>query len=216
MNEGNMKKTRLGKITFVFACVYVIFFVATKIREICIINEVMGSWKEIMEAADTVGKFAVADMIARTFVFPALLLILYLIYTVHIGQNKRIQRPVFALTAFILLIYIIYLILKGYFSSLYLYASIGFALGFVLLCFGFETGKKSFQYAIYGIFTCSYIVIFVCVIMQVWSLGKVIRTATGLYLAEVVIRGGIGPVFSALVCLAVLGYVLFPKKYICM
>lgn len=223
-------KNRLGKVTFVLLCI----FLAKCAFDIILswrLVYMMGDWDMIKAVVFSDGVVSFLRSLDNPFcVGNIICLAIVLVYTIKIIQNKRINRFVYVFTALAILVDI-------FFDTIYWNEMSGFGdifvcvLLFLLKCFCFisfillfarynnEKIKKAVRITLGSTYICTaiyfiingLIFLFFRVLSQYQYIGDMISVSDVILW---LLGGVIWPIFVLIVGGLVLGYILFPEKYI--
>ncbi len=208
-----MKKTRLGKITFVLICVCLVLFIVVKIWDVWGLGRALGGFENMtkfMATASGQGKVAsVLIFFGKTFVIPIIWTLVGLLYVFAIKKCKPIKQSVCLASALAVLAELILLVMGGNRYFWQLTTRICFIIVFALLFL--ELKKSGLRRGIYIAFGLTYMLTLVYVIRYVISMIRVLNIETVFYAIFAYI---LLPMVFLSVVILVLGYILFPKKYI--
>ncbi len=223
-------KNRLGKVTFVFICI----FLAKCVFDIILswrLVYMMGDWDMIKAVIFSDGVISFLKALDNIFgVGNIICLAIALVYTMKIIQSKRINRFVYVFTALAILVDI-------FFDTIYWNEISGFGdvfvcvLLFLLKCTCFisfillfarynnEKMKKTVRITLGCTYICTaiyfiingLIFLFFSVLSQYQYIGDMISVSDVILW---ILGGVIWPIFVLIVGGLVLGYILFPEKYI--
>lgn len=215
-------KNKLGQITFLLSCLYAILFICVSICDVWVLSVRYDGWDNIIDMCISTGIYAMIKMIGEYVVVPIICCIVSLIYVIKIGQNKKINRFIYIITALAILVEMfvyIYTNINSYLNSvpiLPLLIRCGFFLTFVLLYIDYT--KNFLRKIIYVIVGCSFIGNVVYMIMHyiniLTPIRQIIETEQGLELIYIYLNYLILPALSLIVSGLVLYYILFPEKYL--
>ena len=225
-------KNTLGKSTFLLICISVILYIFITIASIWSLSVSFDGWGNIvnMSISMGMGNYFLVKMIGENFVIPFIVCMVSLWYLIVIGQGKRIERPVYMITALALLvemIFFIYRMINSYYmqSSEYYHYSVpitqfiirvGFLLAFILLFT--DNSRQVLKKPIYLILGCSYAgaVAFLIISLKnsLSALLQYQETEQGLILLYGYTEDFLFPVVSILTCGLLIGYILFPERYL--
>lgn len=213
-------KNKLGQVTFLLSCVYAILFICVSICDVWVLSIRFDGWNNIIDMSLSAGIYAIIKMIGEPVVVPIICCIVGLIYIIKIGQNKKINRFTYIITAIAILVEMfvyIFTNINSYLNSvpiLPLLFRCGFFLTFVLLYIDYT--KNFLRKIIYVIVGCSFIGNVIYIIMYYINILTFIRQnvemAQGLELIYMFLVCLILPVLGLIVCGLILCYILFPEK----
>ena len=211
-----MKKTLCGKVAFALLCVCLILYTVKIILDVWGMVRNAGGFESIMAVTSLQGGLATVIIVCfNVLVFPVLLVLNGLGYAFAIGKNTYIKPLLCMITAIVVLLEIVCRLAGGNRSSWLLVPRIGVVIVFTLLFL--ELNKTGFRRWIYITAGCLCGIMFV---QAAWRMINIIRTFDSLiggglvYMGYALIEYMILPVLFLMVCALVVGYVLFPEKYI--
>lgn len=211
-----MKKTLWGKITFALVCVCLILYTVKIILDVWGMVRNAGGFESIMAVASLQGGLATVIIVCfNILVFPVLLVLTGFGYAFAIGKNKYIKRPLCMVTAVVVLLEIVCRLAGGNRSAWQLVPRIGVVIVFTLLFL--ELKKAGFRRWIYIAAGCLYGIMFVQAVLCIINIIRTFDSLIGeglIYMGYALIEYMILPVLFPVVCALVVGYVLFPEKYI--
>ena len=157
---------KLGKVTFFLTCIFTILFVLVRIYAARMFGIRYDGWDNIIDMSRSIGNNALIKMIGEYFVIPIICCIVCLIYLIKIGQNKKINRFTYIITAMAILVEMFFYIFTNInsVSVLPLLFRSGFLLAFVLLYIDYT--KNLFRKIIYVIVTCPFIATVIYIIIH--------------------------------------------------
>ncbi|MBQ8596729.1 MAG: hypothetical protein IJ409_02960 [Lachnospiraceae bacterium] len=208
-----MKKTRLGKITFVLTCVCLTLFIVVKILDVWGLGRALDGFENMTKVIATAlgqGELkSVLILFGKTFVIPIIWTLVGFLYAFAIKKCKPIKQSVCVVSALAVLAELILLMAGSNRYFWQLATRICFIIVFVLLFL--ELKKSGLRRGIYIAFGLTYMLTLVYVIVYMINVMRVLETDTAFYaiLAYILL-----PVVFLSVVILVLGYILFPEKYI--
>lgn len=215
-------KNKLGQITFFLTCIFIILFVLVRIYVVWIFGIRFDGWNNIIDMSLSNGNYTLIKMIGEYFVIPIICCIVSLIYVIKIGQNKKINRFTYIITAMAILVELFFYIftnINSYLNGipiLPLLLRSGFLFAFVLLYIDYT--KNLFRKNIFVIAVCSYITTVIYMVMRyintLTSIRKSVEMLQGLEILIMYLDYLILPAFGLIVIGLVLCYILFPEKYL--
>lgn len=214
-------KSKLGKITFLLLCVFIVLYVFMEICTVWMLGDRFDGWRNIIDMSLSGGTYVIIKIFGESFALPIISSIVCFIYLIEIRQGRRIHRFVFAVTALAILAEMLFFIitnLGSYLNSvpiLPLLLRSGFFLGFVLLFIDYA--KQSLKKILYFVLGCSFAgsVIYWMVGFKngLASIMQNIEMERGLVSVYIYLESLILPILGLVVSGLVLGYILFPEKY---
>ncbi len=215
-------KNKLGQITFWLTCLFVLLFICVSICNVWILSIRFDGWNNIFDMCLSMGNYIMIKMIGENFVVPIISCIVSLIYVIKIGQNKKINRFVYIITAMAILVEMFFYIfsnINSYLNSVLILPFLlrsGFLFAFVLLYI--EYTKNFFRKIIYvivgGSFISSVIYMIMYYINIITSIRQNIEILHGLELLYMYLDYLILPALGLIVSGLILCYILFPEKYL--
>jgi len=208
-----MKKTRLGKVTFVLVCVCLALFVTVKILDVWGLGRNLGGFHNMTRIiAITSGQGEVMNvllLLGKIFVIPVIWTLVGFFYVLGMKRCKPIKQGICLASALAVLAEFI-LLAAGegrYFWQLMI--RICFVIVFMLLFLEFKkSGFRRWIFITFGLtytITLVYVIRYMINVIRVWDMN----TAFYVSLAYILL-----PVVFLIVCVLALGYILFPEKYI--
>ena len=194
-------------------CVCLALFIVVKILDVWGLGRALGGFENMtkfMATASEQGKpLTVLVFFAKTFVIPIVWALVGLLYVFAIKNSKPIKQPVCLASALAVLAELILLMASGNQYFWQLMTRICFMIVFVLLFL--ELKRAGLRKGIYITFALTYILTLGYVIRYMVNVIHVLEIDTAFYaiLAYILL-----PVVFLSVVILVLGYILFPEKYI--
>ncbi len=214
------KKNSLGKITLVMLSVFTAVFIFTKSCDIWSANNMFDGLDNLFKYAKEYGGLTIAKFVCELFVLPIMWSVICVIYIMQIAGNKFANKSIYASTILAILVqvscYVIDCVnVDKKISAVWVLLCIGFLLSFIMLfmvCTKELPGK-----ILYIVLGCS-------------LLGTVINMIVGYKTSMTVIIQELEhadfwgkvilsiyfstPLFGVVALVLVMGYILFPKKYL--
>ena len=211
-----MTKTLWGKITFALVCVCLFLYTVTIIVGVWSVVHNAGGFESVMAVGSLQGGLATLLVLCfKVLVFPVILLLIGFAYAFSIGKNKYIKWSLCMVTAVIVLLELVCILAGGNRSFWQLAPRIGVVIVFTLLFL--ELKKAGFRRGIYIASGCLYGIMFVQAVLRIINIIRMFGSliAEGpIYMGYALIEYMILPVLFPVVCALVVGYALFPEKYI--
>lgn len=207
-----MKKTGLGKGTFVLTCICLALFVIVKILDLWSLGCTFGGFENLMKFAKTAsgqGKLlTVLIFFGKTFVIPIIWTLVGLCYVFAVKNCKPIKQTVYLGSALAVLAEFILLVTGSNRYFWQLTTRVCFMIVFVLLFF--ELKKSGLRRWIYISMGLTYVLTFIYVIRYMINVISVLDIDIAFYaiLAYILL-----PVVFLVACALGWGYILFPEKY---
>ena len=208
-----MKKTRLGKVTFVLAGICLALFMAVKILDVWSLGRTLGGLKNMTKfiaTASEQGKgMSVLIFLSKSFVIPIVWTLVGSLYVLAIKKCNPIKQSVCVASALAVLAELILLVAggNGYFGQLS--TRVCFIIVFVLLFL--ELKKSGFRKWIYITFGFTYMLTLGYVVLHMINVIQVFDIDIAFY---AILTYLLLPVVFLSVAILVMGYILFPEKYI--
>ena len=210
-----MKKTLLGKVTFGLTCVCLCLFFAVKILDICGLGRSLGGFENMMkffiEAYKQGDGMTGLVFACKTFLLPIIWIWAGLLYILTIKSNRPIKEFVCLFSALAVFAEFLLLVAGNNRFFWQLAARCGFVIVFVLLFL--ELKKAGFRRWIYITFGLTYILTLVYVIRYMINVIRILSADAGIELFYAALAYIIHPAVFLVVAVLVLGYILFPEKY---
>lgn len=216
-----MLKNKLGKITCLLLCVFIVLYFLIEICTVCMLGDRFDGWRNIIDMSLSGGAYVIIKIFGESFALPIICGIVCFIYLIEIRQEKRIHRFVFAVTALAIMVETLFFIitnLGSYHNSVPIFPLIfrgGFFLGFVLLFIDYA--KQSLKKVLYFVMGCSFVGTLIYLMMSfkdsLTAIMQNIEMERGLVTIYIYLEYFILPILGLVVSGLVLGYILFPEKY---
>ncbi len=215
-----MKKTLLGKITFILACIFLFMYISGKIYAIWMVGNRLGGWDNLMNLSLSIGGYGTVKIISNNFIMPIIWSIIYAIYIFAIWKNKKIERFIFAVTALAISVEMVFYILdnlygNGIISFLPLLLRIGFLLAFIMLFMGWtkELLKKIVYAVLCGSYICTLAYVLILYIRNMTALIQMSNSSQGIMRVFEYAGYFMFPILELVVYALIISYILFPAKH---
>ncbi len=216
-----MKKTKLGKITFLLVCLLTFTFVFVKAYTIWNACDIFGGWKGLMDALSELYVSAAIKFICYIIIIPAIWSLVYLMYVYKIAIGENIKRTVFVITALVIVGEMAVLVSRNYYddsiaSFIEVGSRIGFIIAFVLLTVGIsKTPIRNILYVILG-FSCICAAVYMVIYFKnnFGDILHIIESEKGVTVFALCGECYVLPVLKLLASILIMGYIVVPSKYI--
>jgi len=211
-----MKKTLLGKVTFVLTCVCLCLFIAVKILDVWGFGRAIGGFENMMNVFSVAFRqgegMAVLSYGCKTFILPIIWTWGGFLYIFAIKNNKPIKKSVCLYSA--MTVFIDFILMVSTNNGFFLLPVVRCGFLIVLILLFLELKKAGYRKGIYITFGLTYIFTFICVIVYMMNAVSILSTDTGISLFYALITYMMLPAVFLVVAVLMLGYILFPEKYI--
>lgn len=216
-------KTTLGKVTSISLCAFLVLYAFYNVfSNIMLFKTTNYDWDMYLDIYKTMNLGQRINFIHNWYVGPMISWTMVLIYTIIIGKGKRAKPVVYFITALAIFDGFLFVILNEFFSSSYMISIISTVMTsliwivfvYIFLMLFLDYKKKKWSKVICKTVVFAYIVrviyFFVALIFNIFRVGI---SNLFMNLSDYILHYG-SIMTSIIIYGLVLGYILFPEKYI--
>lgn len=216
-----MKKTNLGKITFLLVCLLTLVYIFVKAYTAWYVCDIFGGWDGLIDIFSTVHIADVIKFISYIIIVPVAWCVVHLTYVYKIAVGDNIKRTAFVITAIAILGEMVVLVSRNHYddsfvSFIELGSRIGFLIAFVLLIVGInKASMRNILYVILG-FSCICSAVYMVIYFKnnFASITRTMESVEGVGIIALCGEYYVLPVLKLLVSILIMGYIVSPHKYI--